>query len=37
MSVQFHAPAIFPPEKDPRVTHLVGGWVDPRNDMDVDA
>jgi hypothetical protein len=30
VSGQLHAPAAFPPGKDPTGTHWVGGWVGPR-------
>jgi hypothetical protein len=33
-SGQFHVPAALPPEKEPLVTHWIGGWVGPRAGLD---
>jgi len=30
---QYHAPAVFPPEKRPG-THCAGGWMGPRAGVD---
>jgi hypothetical protein len=34
VSVQLHAPAALLPEKEPPVTHWIGGSVDPRAGLD---
>jgi hypothetical protein len=34
MSGQLHAPAALAPGERSRGTHWIGGWVDPRADMD---
>jgi hypothetical protein len=34
MSGQLHAPAALPPGERAPGTHWIGGWVDPRADLD---